>query len=93
MDVTQIACTHCGTVNEIVGRRTFGDYNPLCIQCSEPVRAKRPILSAGGRGELQLRHLPGKGIGVFTRASVREGVLVERCPAYVLQRSDRGDVI
>jgi hypothetical protein len=85
MDVAQIPCAHCGTVNEIVGRRTFGDYNPLCNNCQEPVREARRIEFVGGNGGLYLQHIPSRGLGVFARTSFKEGSIVERCPAYVVQ--------
>lgn len=89
MDVTQIPCAHCGTVNEVVGRRTFGDYNPLCIRCQKPVREARKIEFVGGNGRLYLQHIPGRGLGVFSRYPLKEGLIIERCPAYVVQSSLR----
>ena len=85
MDASQIVCPHCGTLNEIVGRRTFGDYNPLCINCGEPVREARKIEYVGGNGRLYLQHIPSKGLGVFTRDDVKQSSVVERCPAYVIE--------
>ena len=91
MDVTQIACANCGTVNEIIGKRTFGDYNPLCIQCEGPVREARKIEYVSGNGRLFLQHIPGRGLGVFSRVPLKEDEIIERCPAYVLQSKVKVD--
>ncbi len=83
MDVSQVPCSHCGTVNEIIEKRG-ADYNPLCNRCGKPLReARKPRLVHYGGG-LYIQHIPGKGVGVFSRAPLKEGMLVERCAAYLI---------
>jgi hypothetical protein len=84
MDITQIPCTHCGVVNEVIERRAYDDYNPLCLNCGKAVRAHRKIEFVGGQGGLFLQHIPRKGLGVFSQQAFIEGTLVERCPAYLI---------
>jgi len=85
MDVSQIPCPHCGVINEIIGSRTSGDYNPLCDNCQQPVREARKISFVGGNGRLYLQHIPGKGLGVYSRRGIKKGEIIERCPAYLLK--------
>ena len=88
MDVSQIPCAHCGVINEFVSRRG-GGYSPLCINCGKPVRAaQKPSKVGGDRAGTYLQHIPGKGLGVFTRKTLRKGALVERCPAFLLEDPD-----
>ena len=84
MDVTQMPCAHCGIVNEIISRRSHGDYSPLCANCQRPVREARKIEFVGEQGGLILNELPGKGLGVYTREARSAGAIVDRCPAYLI---------
>lgn len=87
MDAIQTPCPHCGVVNEVFEKRGT-DYNPLCAHCRSPLRpAREPRLVHYGGG-LYIQHIPGKGLGVFSRAHLKEGMLVERCAAYVLDTPD-----
>lgn len=89
MDVQQIPCTHCGVVNEIISRRTFGDYNPLCESCGIAVREVRKRAPVSNRGSLYLGESNGRGLGVFTSRPVREDAVVERCPAFVMDAGEK----
>jgi hypothetical protein len=87
MDVDQMPCAHCGTINEIFSLRA-GGYTPQCVYCQEPVRAPHKPTRVGAGPTLYLQHIPGKGLGVFTRKILSEGMLVERCPAFLIEDSD-----
>lgn len=83
MDVKREICQHCGFVSEVVFRR--GDYLPSCPSCGNPLRApKRVPTQAESGGVLQLRHVAGRGLGVFAARNIGSGVIVERCPVFVL---------
>lgn len=80
MDVSQVACAHCGTVNEIITRRSHGDYNPLCRFCQKPVREARKIEFVGEQGGLFVQHIPGKGLGGLHPHSSAQGRLGRAVP-------------
>ena len=63
-----------------------GDYNPLCSFCGKPVQAvvMPSAVGAENGGLLQLRMVPGRGLGVFSLRDIADTSLVERCPAFVL---------
>lgn len=87
MDVSQIPCAHCGVVNEIFERRG-SDHNPLCESCGSPLREAREARLVHYGGGLYVQHVPGKGLGVFSRSPLQKGMLVERCAAYILDTPD-----
>jgi hypothetical protein len=84
MDVILKVCSRCGMTHEIITRR-FGDYRPICPSCQEPLQEPKRVSSTGaGNGFLQLRMVPGRGLGVFTQKDILQDTIVERCPVFVL---------
>jgi hypothetical protein len=83
-NVYHLQCGKCGLLNEKLGRRTVGDYGPKCDGCNQPLRPPQKVRTATQTGHLELRHIPNKGLGVFATQDYKEGDLVERCPAYVV---------
>lgn len=94
MDIQQISCEHCGTLNEIVFKRSlFGaEYNPPCQECGSPIRKTKGSDYAASRGPLMLSNIPGRGLGVIAGQSFKEGETVERCPVYVLYAQNDANV-
>jgi hypothetical protein len=87
MHVTQEICQSCGMTTEVIAHR-FGDSVPLCGGCKRPLRpapTASPVGAMAG-GSLQLRMVPGRGLGVFSMQPVAKDTLVERCPVFVLDR-------
>jgi hypothetical protein len=93
MDVTQIPCAHCGVVNEVVTRRSQGDYTPLCTNCRNPLREHRRVEFVADQGGLTLHSTPGKGLGVYTLIDIPKGALVERCPAFVIDTGALDEIL
>lgn len=83
-NVYHLQCSHCGLLNEKLGRRTVGDYGMKCDGCNQLLRPAATVRPFVQTGHLALRHTPNKGLGVFATQAYKKGDLVERCPAYVI---------
>ena len=86
MDVIREVCQSCGMTNEVLTRR-FSDYVPSCSFCGAALRSPKTVTSVGSSrgGTLQLRNVPGRGLGVFALRKIEEKTLVERCPVFVFK--------
>ena len=86
MDVIREVCQSCGMTNEALTRR-FSDYVPACSFCGAALRSPKKVAPVGASigGRLQLRNVPGRGLGVFTLRDIAEKTLVERCPVFVFK--------
>lgn len=89
MDVIREICQSCGMTTEVLTRR-FSDYVPACSACGAPLRHPKKVTSVGASigGSLQLRNVPGRGLGVFAAQDIGEKMLVERCPVFVFKNVD-----
>jgi len=89
MDVIRKVCGNCGMTHEIITRR-FGDYRPICPTCDKPLQKPMQSMTTGAEnGVLQLRMVPGRGLGVFTTKDIPPETIVERCPVFVLSSSPK----
>ena len=86
MDVIREVCKSCGMTTEVLTRR-FSDYVPACTSCGNPLRQPKKVepIGASVGGWLQLRNVPGRGLGVFAMRDIEEKALVERCPVFVFK--------
>jgi len=86
MDVIREVCRSCGMTTEVTVRR-FSTYVPSCSSCGTPLRSPKRVSSVGAAsgGWLQLRNVPGRGLGVFALQDIGEKGLVERCPVFVFK--------
>jgi len=87
MHVTREICQSCGMTTEVVISR-LSDSISRCGACRKPLHPpKVPSgVGAGLGGSLQLRSVPGRGLGVFSAKPIANGTLVERCPVFVFGR-------
>ena len=62
---------------------------PIAASVGEAIerREKREFTPLGQNGNLQLRHISGRGIGVITSVPIHDRSLVERCPAFLIERA------
>lgn len=86
MDVIREVCRSCGMTTEVLTRR-FSDYVPACSSCGAPLRQPKTVAPVGANsgGLLQLRNVPGRGLGVFAMQDIENKALVERCPVFVFK--------
>lgn len=87
MLVVREICQSCGMTNEVVSRQ-FCESVPRCEGCGKPLRPPPTTVpvGAGVGGTLQLRMVPGRGLGVFSSVAISKGNLVERCPVFVFDQ-------
>ena len=87
MLVVQEICQSCGMTNEVVSRQ-FCENVPRCGACGKPLRAPPTTNPVGAMigGALELRMVPGRGLGVFSATVIPKGNLVERCPVFVFDK-------
>ena len=90
MRVKQEVCGRCGYLNEYVcPSNLLAAITPRCKQCGSPLgehHGGREDSYMGSLGSLQIRHVDGRGLGVFTTAPIPAKTIVERCPVHVLHK-------
>lgn len=90
MEFRLVTCQTCGLLDQIRISR-HGDYVHVCKQCQAPLVPAREVVSVGATtGYLELKQVPGRGLGVFARVDLPSETLVERCPVLVFDRLPEG---